>query len=101
MVDISGLDKAEVLLALYDGSRVQGLSFMGLPDSRVTIDDCKKAIQELINQKRHLYFDYWNGHVLKVDITNDEFDPRLYDRDLGEGAAYRAIDELRNSKKGG
>jgi len=28
---------------------------------------------------------------MKVDLSGDEFDPRMYDRDNGQGAALRAI----------
>lgn len=38
-----------------------------------------------------IYFDYLQGRVMKVDLAGDELDPRLYDRDNGEGAARRAI----------
>ena len=93
MIDISGLDKAHVLLARYNGSHTQGLSFMGSPGRTVTIRDAKAAIQDLDGER--LFFDYWMGHVLKVDITGDEFDDRLYDRDNYPGAAFFTIENLR------
>lgn len=43
-----------------------------------------------------LYFDYVEGHVIKCDISGDEFDERLYDRDCGEGRAAEVIEALRN-----
>ncbi len=45
--------------------------------------------------KSHTYFDYLAGRVMKIDLSGDELDPRLYDRDLGQGAAERTIDALR------
>lgn len=42
MIDISGLDKAQVLLALYNGSHTQGLSFMGSLRRTVTIRDASE-----------------------------------------------------------
>lgn len=59
----------------------------------MTIEKCLKV---LLSQKPNLYFDYLYGRVMKVNITHDEFDPWLYDRDNGNGAAQRAIDNLRN-----
>ena len=50
------------------------------------------------NRPHCLYFDYLEGHVIKCDITNDEFDERLYDRDCGEGAATKAIEYVREGK---
>lgn len=36
---------------------------------------------------------------MKVDLAGGAFDPRLYDRDNGSGAAQRAIDALAVQKK--
>lgn len=99
MVDIAGLDKAKVLKALWDGSHEQGFSFLELPKSgKVTLEDCEKAIAKYSQSSSGLYFDYWMGHVLKVDLEDDKFDPWKYDRDCGRGAAQRAIDKLRNEE---
>jgi hypothetical protein len=40
------------------------------------------------------WYDYLQGRVMKIDIEGDELDPRLYDRDLGEGAAAAALAPL-------
>ena len=40
------------------------------------------------------YFDYLNGRVMKIDLSEDMLDPWLYDRDNGEGAAARALTEI-------
>ena len=42
-----------------------------------------------------IYFDYVKGRVMKVDLSGDEFSPRLYDRDNGQGAAEGVINALR------
>lgn len=91
MVDIKGLDKAEVLKVLYDNSHLQGLGiFQAVPDEFVTIEHCRELL------KKQTYFDYLYGKVLKVDLKSDEsFEEWLYDRDNGKGAAQRAIDNLR------
>lgn len=97
-VSIKGLDKAEVLLALWKGSHAQGLSFLGIVDAgMLDIEKAKHCIEEAKAHGR-LYFDYLNGHVIKCDITNDEFDPRLYDRDCGEGRAEEVIKALREGR---
>lgn len=90
VIDISGLDKAEVLHALYHRSHVQGLGILqAIPE--YTVDDARKDLDE----QPGYYFDYLHGRVLKVDLFGDSFDSRLYDRDCGEGAAEAAINELR------
>ena len=43
------------------------------------------------------------GEFLRIapDLSGDEFDERLYDRDCGEGAAQRAVDSIRAEQEGG
>ena len=96
MVDIKGLDKARVLKALYDHSHVQGSGFLqAVPDGVVTVEHCAGLLA------KYSYFDYLHGRVLKVDLSGDEFDERLYDRDCGEGAAQRAVDSVQAERENG
>lgn len=95
MVDIKGLDKAEVLHALWRHSHVQGLSFMGLSPEGFTLQKAQELIKERQEKNARLYFDYVEGHVIKCDLSGDSFDEFLYDRDCGSGAAENAINELR------
>ena len=93
MIDIKGLNKAEVLKALYDHSHCQGASWLqAVPEGYVTLEHCEEVLQTCT------YFDYFYGRVLKVDLSGDSFDERLYDRDCGEGAARRAINSLRKDR---
>lgn len=97
MVSIKGLDKAEVLLALYNASHVQGMGFLAAVD-KYDIEDARKDIEDMNTTfNGRLYFDYLHGRVIKTDISGDEFDPYLFDRDNGEGAAEKAIETLRNN----
>ena len=100
MVNIKGMDKAEVLLALWQASQMQGMSFLGfLASGELTLEQAQQEIEDrkhtAFDGKDSIYFDYLNGKVMKVDLGQDEFDPRLYDRDNGDGAAQQAIDNLR------
>ena len=96
MVDIKGLDKARVLKALYDHSHVQGSGFLqAVPDGVVTVEHCDMLLGS------QTYFDYLHGRVMKVELSGDEFDERLYDLDCGEGAAQRAVDSVRAEQEGG
>ena len=95
MISIKGMNKAEVLKALYDHSHVQGMGFLQtVPDGVVTVEHC----QMLLDTTGYPYFDYLYGRVLKVDLSGDEFDERLYDRDCGAGAAAYAIHSVKKSK---
>lgn len=91
MIDIRDLDKAEVLKTLYDASHHQGMGFLSaVPDSVVTVEHCRDLLMS-----GNTYFDYLYGKVMKVDLRDDFFDERLYDRDNGPGAAQRAVNKLR------
>jgi hypothetical protein len=95
MISIKGMDKARVLLALYNGSEVRGMGIVAAKGTPLTLAECQVLVNEAKRSdafgKGMIYFDYLFGRVLKVDIGGDDLDPRLYDRDLGEGAAERAI----------
>ena len=89
MVNIKGLDKAEVLLELYNNSHQQGLGMLQ-PAKKLTIEDARNLLEETT------YFDYLFGKVMKVDLSSDEeFEERLYDLDNGEGKAQSVIDRIR------
>lgn len=93
MVNIKNLPKALVLKALFDASHQQGMGFL---DSRGKEQMSIENAKTLTSDSRYLQFDYVFGRVLKIDISGDEFDERLYDRDNGYGAAEHAIRNLRN-----
>jgi hypothetical protein len=103
MIDISKLKKADVLRVLYNASKPQGMGYMketraDMPESQAeTVVAAKLKVYKDagIDTNETLYFDYVGGRVMKVDIAGDKLDPRLYDRDNGQGAAAAAIEELR------
>jgi hypothetical protein len=89
LIDISKLDKAEVLAVLYNNSKQQGMGFMHV---RGRFPLSKDEAAELL--KESTWFDYLHGRVMKVELKGDTLDPWLYDRDNGDGAAARAIEAL-------
>jgi hypothetical protein len=90
MVDIKGLNKAEVLVALYNDSKPQGLGFLHFDAKDMTVAEAEEIL------KQTTYFDYLKGRVMKVDLSSDDcFEEWLYDRDNGNGAAEKAISGLR------
>lgn len=101
MINIKGLNKAEVLACLFNNSKIQGFNAQmvqfGLmqPPKDMTIEEAQKELYAKSGQ-RYIYFDYLNGKVMKIDLTSDdEFEESSYDRDNGEGAAQKAINSLR------
>lgn len=90
VIDIKGLDKAEVLAALFNSSRQQGMGFLDFSGAKpMTVDEAR-----LLTVENYPYYDYLRGRVMKINILGDELDPRLYDRDNGQGAAARALQPL-------
>ena len=85
MIDLNGKDKAEVLAKLYNASRPKGMGFLQFNPKPMT----KEEAAELLSSST--YFDYLRGRVMKVNLGGKEFDPRLYDRDNGQGAAAAAL----------
>ena len=129
MINIKGLKKSDVLIALWKNSKAQGMSFMGLQKGGMTKERAEEIIKDRAlayykskvnylsyreqptdeymqkfeewyktNPEFRIYLDYVDGHVIKCDISGDEFSEVLYDRDCGEGAAQEAITKLKEGK---
>jgi hypothetical protein len=89
MVPINGI-KAEALQALFYRSNPLGLGFIEVAmKPNLSLREAHDLLAETTR------FDYLHGRVMKVDFSGDEFDPRLYDRDNGIGAASLAVAEIR------
>ena len=96
-VDTSGLDKADVLVALINGAVIDG-PFAMLFDVSHMPKIRKAEAEHLLETSFDNYFDYVAGRSLKVDLSNDDgFDAYLFDRDHGPGAAEKIIAKLRRS----
>lgn len=94
-IDISKLDRAEVLAALWNHSDDGYLHKIGT----MTRDEAQAEIDKVLEgeQGKRLYFDYLKNRVLKIDLGKDLLDTRLYDRDNGQGAAGWALAHLQQA----
>lgn len=97
-ISLQGLDRAEVLAALYNASKPQGLGFLqarmvDMPKAEAA-EYIKTHTREGPAGRAQCYFDYLLGRVMKVDIGGDVLRTFLYDRDNGPGAAFRALGPL-------
>jgi len=87
-MDISKYDKADVLQVLYNNA----LTF---PYPEVDFKPDNMSREEASDCLKHgTYFDYLFGRVMKVDLSGNELDTRLYNRDNGPNAAEKAIESL-------
>jgi hypothetical protein len=91
-VDIAGIDRGKLIVALYNAASPGGPQSMGWlhwkpgdlsPDEEHTLTD------------DNLWIDYLGGRALKVGFEGDALTSYLYDREYGEGAAQRIVDNLR------
>jgi hypothetical protein len=109
LVDISGLDKAELLSALHTLSHSLGLG--ALHDvGPLSVQECQQIIdgvnliaeEKVVGFRRAnlLKFDYLRGRVMKCDLSEDQVDPWGYDRDNGPGALSRVVSKLRDQPQG-
>jgi len=87
-IDISKLDKAEVLCALYNNSRPLGFGFLHYTPEPMTRDEAAK----LLVKTQH--FDYLKGRVMKIDLSSSMLRVKLYERDNGSGAVAEALRPL-------
>ena len=98
-VSIEGLDKAELLAALYNAAVPRGMGMLQYDPTPMT----KETAQAIIDQaaakdflgRPSIYFDYLRGRPLKIDIGGDEADTWGYDRDQGLGKALVVVVALR------
>jgi len=86
MISLKDKNKAEILAKLYNASHPQGLGFLHADSNAMTIEEAQALLDS-----GQTYFDYLKGRVMKIDLGGVELDPRLYDRDNGQGAAVAAI----------
>lgn len=90
-----GLDRYEVLCALYNNSHPLGLGMLHFVPGDLTIAEAHTILDDSRG-----YADYVNGRVIKAKLPHgcESFSPRLYDRDNGEGAALRALKDYAKRK---
>ena len=89
-MNIKGINKALLLAALYNASRVQGMGWLQAKPGQMD----EAWAQRELDQSPDKYFDYLHGKVMKVSLAGDELDSWIYDRDNGQGAAERAVKHL-------
>ncbi len=103
-VNIAGLDKAELLAALYNRSGPVGMGYLRAKKGDMTVEEAREMLtrgddhQRDFNCRRpdeRLYFDYLHGRPLKIHLGGDVLRTHLYNRDNGAGMAETIVEELR------
>ncbi len=87
-IDISKMNKAEVLAALYNNSKPLGMGYLHYDPTPMTKEEAEEMLKE------QTFFDYVKGRLMKINMDGDILSTRSYDRDNGEGTARRALSHL-------
>jgi len=85
-INISKMNKAEVLSKLFNNSQPLGMGFLQNHTEKMTVEEAQTMLDDGQD-----YFDYVRGRVMKIDLSGDVLRVALYDRDNGVGAAGRAL----------
>jgi hypothetical protein len=89
-VNIEKLNKVLLLKALWENSKPASFfSFSGVAPPQFDQTSANDAVNS--------YIDYFQGRMIKSDLSRDTADPRLYDRDYGQGVFQRIADKVRSS----
>lgn len=107
-VNIEGIDKTDLLIALHDRAKAQGVGLIInlAGKGQISREDASEYFTYWEKNKEsfggRMRLDYVKGRVVKCDITGPEMETWLYDRDNGEGAAEAVVSRLREDLgKGG
>ncbi len=82
-VDIRGLEKGDVLAALYNAASPLGLGYLQYDRKSMTSEEGKRIYRELGGFR----VDYVRGKPIKANLSGDTFCSWTYDRDNGRGKA--------------
>ena len=100
VVDISGLDKAKVLIALFAKAMRYGLgcqdcfnNYTEDSPGNLSYERAQKILEE------SCYVDYLDGVRMKVDLSGDTLETSNYNYGSGRGVAEREIESLKLAKK--
>ena len=93
-LDISGLDKAELLRRLFNASRPLGLGALQPYEAEMSHEEAQELCDEYA--KLNARFDYIRGRVIKVKFEGVSLKCAwLYDRDNGMGRCAAIVSQLR------
>ena len=91
MISIKGLCKITILKKMWERTNIA--TFILIHGTRAPSFDEKSAEKAVTG-----YIDYFCGRPIKIDLSKDEVNPRLYDRDAGQGTFEQIISEIKSCK---
>jgi hypothetical protein len=91
MINIKDIDRDELLHRLWLNQKTSAF-FIHMQAPTYNAEEAKASI------RADGYIDHACGRAIKTNLSEDEVNPRLYDRDAGAGTFQRVVDELRAEK---
>ena len=88
-IDISGLDRKDLLKRLWTNMKVPAHSMGVFGGANASYSDA--GASEALKG----YIDYYQGRCIKTDLSKDSVDPYLYDRDAGTGTFAKIVAAMR------
>ena len=92
IVNIAGINKVDLLYALWTNMSPSIPTIYASLLNNNTRDILFN--RELAKLAVLDYIDYFQGRCIKLDLSKDDVDTFLYDRDAGYGAFQRIVSEL-------
>ena len=92
VINIAGLEKHKVLMALYDNAKPLGMGVLNYDPKPMSEDEAK----ELLESSKDKYFDYIKGIPIKISLADDMIETHLYDRD--NLSAIDVIEKLKETE---
>lgn len=89
-IDITGLDKAELLVALFNAAKKRSAVF----HDDLSIEDARELLSD-----GTLSFGYVDTRALQINLRHDELQTTMYNHHNGVNAAEDAVAALRKSMK--
>ena len=89
-MDISNFNKAEVLAALYNRAKPQGIGLLHATPGPMTTQEAKQYLDD-----GQTYFDYLKGRAMKIDLSTNEMRTGLYNHNNGDNAAETVLAEIK------
>ena len=88
MINISKMNKAEVLATLYNNSQPLGMGILHYTPEDMTTDHASELLE--ITDK----FDYLKGRVMKINLSSDILHTAAYNRDNCSSKSAEQVSDI-------
>jgi hypothetical protein len=93
-VDISGLDKVELIIRLWHATKVAGFYNMN-PLVDPPSAPSRAEVLQALDKNESEYLDYFKGRPFKAGFKGDKVRTRLYNRDAGPDVFEGVVRKMR------